>query len=154
MCSDKLVLRFGDDFLMSEVRLGVDDTPHGRRVSLDTPREAFSLDATQCRDLDSWLHHVLPALGKAPKGVRRAWQVRCGDPVLKLVLLVLIDHLDPVGTVNWVDVAVRDLACWCELTPERVAVALAGLRALNLIRPVSHGMGGEQLSIEINPEVA
>lgn len=156
MCSDKLVFRFGDDFLMSEVRLGIDDTPHGRCMSLDTPREAFSLDAMQCRDLDSWLHHVFPDLGVSRIGLERAWMVRCGDPMLKLMLLCLVDHLGPAGMVNRVDVAVQDLASWCELTPERAVEALAGLRALNLIhiRPLSHGVGGERLSIEINPEVA
>lgn len=74
----KLAFRFGD-FLMSEVRFGVGDISYGRRMSLDTPRETFSLDATQCRDLDNYLHTAFPALGRAPMDARRAWTALLGS---------------------------------------------------------------------------
>ena len=150
----KLAFCFGD-FLMSEVRFGVGDISYGRRMSLDTPRETFSLDTTQCRDLDNYLHTAFPALGRAPMDVRRAWRARCSDPAMKLVLVALVCHVDPIEPGGRVDVSLSELTEWSELSAEYVVEALAGLRALNLIRPAVHGhdMDGELMSIEINPEV-
>lgn len=150
----RLVFRFGD-FMMSEVRFSVDQSPYGRHVALDTPHETFSLDASQCRELDSWLHGVFPGLGNAPMDARHVWGVRCVDPAAKLVLVALVCQLDSIDSGGRVDVSLSDLAEKTELGMEYVVEALAVLRSLRLIRPAAHGHGmdGELMSIEINPEV-
>lgn len=74
---------------------------------------------------------------------------------MKLVLVALVCHVDPIEPGGRVDVSLSELSEWSELSAEYVVEALAGLRALNLIRPAVHGhdMDGELMSIEINPEV-
>ncbi|MGE4714562.1 hypothetical protein [Bifidobacterium breve] len=60
---------------------------------------------------------------------------RCSDPAMKLVLVALVCHVDPVEPGGRVDVSLSELSEWSELSAEYVVEALAGLRSLNLIRP-------------------